>query len=252
MGRKRPNVLTIAGFDPSAGAGVLADAKTFEILKCYGFSVITANTVQTEDRFERCYWVSGETIIEQLSIILETYHISVVKIGIIEDWQILHEVIDLVLSKNSDAKIIVDPILKASTGYDFHPKEQKEIWERLLPKVFLVTPNYNEIQELYPEISVDEASKYIATKTNVYLKGGHRTDFPGKDQLYTKEGKEFVLNPKKGEVFEKHGSGCVLSSAIAAHLALNFPLLKSCFRAKRYTEKVLRSNQTLLGYHGIP
>ena len=89
----------------------------------------------------------------------------------------------------------------------------------------------------------------MSATTNVFLKGGHNEEALGSDILYTTTGKVFHLNPKKGDFFEKHGSGCILSSAIAGYLALGFPLLKACYRAKRYTEKVLQSNKSLLGYH---
>ena len=80
-------------------------------------------------------------------------------------------------------------------------------------------------------------------------KGGHHPDALGRDMLYHKNDTHFQLNPKGTVFFEKHGSGCILSAAIAGYLALGFPILKACYRAKRYTEHRLRSNKTLLAYH---
>ena len=93
-----------------------------------------------------------------------------------------------------------------------------------------------------------EIAKRISEKTNVYLKGGHSKEL-GKDFLFTAKGQQYALNPKEGKFTEKHGSGCVLSTSIACFVAREFPLLKSCYKAKRNIEKALSSNSTKLAYH---
>ena len=247
--KKRTYILTIAGLDPSGGAGLTADIKTFENLKCYGVSVCTATTIQNDVEFKDCYWTSIFTIKEQIKILFDRFNIDVVKIGIVENWKILLEIIDYVLSFNPTAKIVLDPVLKASSGYTFHKDFTEADFEEVLSKIYLLTPNYSEIQSLYPNKSVEETLSHIQSKTNVFLKGGHNSERLAVDYLYSKGGKEFSFNPKKGKYHEKHGSGCVLSSAIASYIALKYPLLKSCFKGKRYVEKVLSSNKTFLGYH---
>jgi len=140
----------------------------------------------------------------------------------------------------------------SSSGFNFNTKtENEDKFEQVLEKIFLITPNYNEIDQLFADKSIVETIDYIQSKTNLLLKGGHRKTQIGKDQLFVKSGENFTMNPKMKNISEKHGSGCVLSSAITAYLALGFSLLKSCYRAKRYTEKVLSSNESLLGYHRI-
>ena len=255
--RKRPYVLTIAGFDPSSGAGLTADIKAFEALKCYGLAVCTANTVQNDIKFESCYWTDIEIVKNQIELVFNRFSIDFVKIGIVENWVVLEEIVDFLIAKNPTIKIIVDPVLKSSSDYDFHrplknQSNQNEIlFDRILNKIYLLTPNYNEIKELYSAKSIEETIKHISEKTNLLLKGGHAEKAVGKDTLFTKEEMEFSLNPKMKNISEKHGSGCVLSAAITAQLAVGFSLLKACYRAKRYTEKVLSSNTTLLGYHNI-
>jgi len=255
--RKRPKILTIAGFDPSSGAGLTADIKTFEALKCYGFGVCTANTVQNDIEFKECQWMDISVVKSQIALLFAQFSIDFVKIGIVENWEILNEIIDFLLVQNPTVKIIVDPVLKSSSDYSFHDLKSyrndqnpspDERFDEILSKIYLLTPNYNEIQELYGDKNVDETVTYISEKTNLFLKGGHLETAIGKDQLFTKE---FTLNPKGKKSSEKHGSGCVLSSAITAQLALGFSLLKASYRGKRYTEKVLSSNTTLLGYHRI-
>ena len=258
--KKHPKTLTIAGLDPSSGAGLTADIKTFEALKCYGLAVCTANTIQNDVEFDSCYWVDVSVIKNQIALLFKQFSINFVKIGIIENWHVLNEIIDFLLIQNPTIKIVVDPVLKSSSEYNFH-EELKNInnqnssslglFDAILNKIYLLTPNYNEIQELYSTKNIEETIKHISERTNMLLKGGHLETAVGKDMLFTQEGKNFSLNPKMKNTSEKHGSGCVLSSAITAQLALGFNLLKSCYRAKRYTEKVLNSNTTLLGYHRI-
>ena len=246
--KKRPIVLTIAGFDPSNGAGLTADVKTFETLKCYGLSVCTANTVQDDVVFKTCHWTPVEVISDQIEVMFKRFQIKYVKIGIVENWLTLSVLVGKLLCLNPNVKIVLDPVLKSSSDFDFHPSDKKSL-DVILSKIYLLTPNYTEIEELYPENSIEETIAFISSKTNLFLKGGHNEKAIGKDELFTFEGKQFTLNPKLKNCSDKHGSGCVLSSAITSYLALGFPLLKACYRGKIYTEKFLSSNKSLLGFH---
>jgi hydroxymethylpyrimidine/phosphomethylpyrimidine kinase len=137
----RPYVLTIAGFDPSGGAGVLADCKTFEQHGVYGFGVCTAWTVQTDDSFLQLHWLTAEQIIEQLQPLLKKFVVSACKIGIIHSPETLIEVIRLLKEHNPAIHIVWDPVLKASAGYDFHAVKSFHSLEAILASVSLVTPN---------------------------------------------------------------------------------------------------------------
>ena len=246
--KKRPKILTIAGFDPSNGAGLTADVKTFEVLKCYGFSVCTANTIQNDIDFKDCQWVSSKIILEQIEILFTRFEINYVKVGIVESWEVLLLLIDKLLALNPKVKIVLDPILKSSSDFHFH-SSNNEVLDKVLSKIFLITPNYKEIEGLYADKSIEDTISYISFKTNLFLKGGHNETALGRDELFTLKGKQFSLQPKLKNCSEKHGSGCVLSSAITSYLSLGFPLLKACYRGKRYTEKFLSSNNSLLGFH---
>lgn len=238
--------MSIAGFDPSCGAGLVADCKTFEALKCQGLSVCTANTIQTDNAFFECIWTDVEIIKKQIKVLFERFKIDVVKIGIIENWETMSQIINLILSINTEAIIVVDPVLSASSSFNFQTDFNKNIFDSILEKIYVLTPNYNEIQQLYPELTIEKTIKHISGKTNLLLKGGHNETEKGKDYLHTQKGEIHPLNPKYN-TYPKHGSGCVLSSALAANISLGFPLLKSTFRAKRFTEKYLGSNKQLLG-----
>tara|TARA_R110002072_G_scaffold114541_8_gene244624 strand:- start:423 stop:1175 length:753 start_codon:yes stop_codon:yes gene_type:complete len=248
---KRPYLLSIAGLDPSGGAGLLADVKTFESLKCYGLAVNTANTIQNDIEIESCEWLSIEQIKSQIDILFHRFPIEYVKIGIVENWESLDKIIQHLFKKNENLKIILDPVLKSSSNFEFHPPKTEQL-ENILSKLFLICPNLNELKSLYPGINEKEACQRVSMFCHLYLKGGHRQKHIGKDELFTKDNSYFPLNPKKNMDFtEKHGSGCVFSSALSSYLALGFPLLKACFRAKRYTEKFLSSNPSFLGYHKL-
>lgn len=246
--KNRPYILTIAGFDPSGGAGLLADVKTMEQIQCYGLAVCSANTIQNDIRLENCLWTSLNTMKHQIDLLFERFHIDLVKIGIIENWDILHQVLDYLIQKNEQIKIVLDPVLKSSSDYLFHQSDA-ELLDRILDKIYLVTPNLPEIETLRTDFNVEQTIEYIHSKTNLLLKGGHSQHNRGYDQLYT-NGSCKTLSPLETYLTEKHGSGCILSSAITSYLALGHTLEDACLKGKRYTEKVLGSNQTLLGYHG--
>lgn len=244
--KKRVNILSIAGFDPSGGAGLLADVKTFELHKCYGMAVQTANTVQTANSFNAVNWIADELVNDQLDTLLNEYAFAGVKIGLVASFDFLVGLIDRVREKNPKAVIVWDPVLSASAGFDFH-KDTTAI-NRVLTRVDWITPNWKEMQVLGKTDNALEAAIQMSNSLNVYLKGGHNPESLGKDYwLYKGEMKAF--NPKKGKYSEKHGSGCVFSSALAANLAKGFPPQKAVLKSKRYIEELLGSAPAKLGYH---
>lgn len=251
MSTNRPFVLTIAGFDPSGGAGVLADAKTFEQHRVSGFAINTGNTIQTENEFFEMQWTDLTFVLKSVEKLFQHYSIKAVKIGIIPSLDYLKEIVLLVKKLSPKTKIIWDTVLKSSTEFDFINIKNQAVLIEILKEIDLITPNYNEILQLSSEeinaetIAVD-LSKYCA----VLLKGGHNPDEIGVDYLYL-ENDFFRLTPNNTLIFEKHGSGCVLSSAITANIALEQDLKTACSNAKKYIETYLQSNQTKLGYHYV-
>ena len=242
--KKRPLVLSIAGFDPTGGAGILADVKTFEQNKVLGMSVMTANTIQTEANFVSVDWIDEGIVLKQIELLLNNYSFAAVKIGLIPSLSFLLKI--TALPQLHQTKIIWDPILSASSGFDF--KHDLALLEEVLEKVHLITPNWNEVQVLAKTSDATDGAKKLSTFTNVFLKGGHSDDL-GKDYLFTKKGKVYPFNKMSNIATEKHGSGCILSSSLTAHIALKFPIIKACLRSKKYTSMVLESNKGLLGYH---
>lgn len=249
MSNNRPFVLSIAGFDPSGGAGVLADVKTFEQHHVYGLAIVTGNTIQTEDTFVKMEWIAIDFVLESIAILFNKYDIKAVKIGIVPSLEYLEQIVFQIKKFSKNTKIIWDTVLKSSTNFDFMNLENHTKLAIILRKIDLITPNYNEILQLTTKgINAETTAVLLSKKCDVLLKGGHNIEELGVDYLFIKN--EFIkLKPSTILTNEKHGSGCVLSSAITANLALGFDTTNSCQKAKIYIEKLLHSNNTLLGYH---
>lgn len=245
---KRKYVLTVAGFDPSNGAGLTADIKTFEQHKVYGLSICTAITLQTENEFFDVRWEKINDVIYALEVLLKKYDVSVIKTGIVPSFDFLNKIVSYLNKNYPEIKIIVDPIFKSSTGFDFYKDINKEQFFELLKKCFLITPNTDEVISLGNITNAQEAAKEISNYCNVLLKGGHNIENLGIDYLFY-QNKIVEFKPENNKVFPKHGSGCILSAAIAANLTLGLDLETACKKGKSYTEKSLQSNSSLLAYH---
>jgi len=251
MSTNRPFVLTIAGFDPSAGAGVLADIKTFEQYQVYGFAINTASTIQTENEFFEIEWTNLEFVLKSTEKLLHNYRIKAVKIGIIPSLQYLKEIVFTIKKLSPNTKIVWDTVLKSSTDFEFLNVENQETLIQILDKINLITPNYKEILQLSSEgIKAETTAIFLSKYCPVLLKGGHNPNEIGIDYLFA-ENEVHQFLPKNTECFEKHGSGCVLSSAIAANIALEYNLKTACEKAKIYIENYLLSNPTKLGFHYV-
>jgi len=249
MPKNRPFVLTIAGFDPSGGAGVLADIKTFEQHKVYGFAINTGNTIQTENAFYEMQWTDIHFVLNSLEKLFGNYAIKAVKIGIVPSLSYLKEIIFAVKRLSPETKVVWDTVLKSSTEFDFLMIKNRTELDEILKEIDLITPNYNEIKKLFPAFNPLSKSPPSGIRA-LLLKGGHNPNKVGIDYLYTSNGTHKYL-PKTDNCYEKHGSGCVLSSAITANLALGQNLETACKNAKKYTENYLLSNPTKLGFHHV-
>ncbi|MHC0443804.1 hydroxymethylpyrimidine/phosphomethylpyrimidine kinase [Flavobacterium sp. 3-218] len=246
MSANRPFVLTIAGLDPSSGAGILADIKTFEQHKVTGFAISTANTIQTENQFYEIQWTDLSFVIRSIETMFLNYKISVVKIGIVSSLNDLNQIVSTVKKLSPLTKIVWDPVLKSTTKFEFMTIEDRLDLKKILSKIDLITPNYHEAEILFP----DFISKENEFSSSILLKGGHNEKALGIDRLFLKN-EVLELLPSDKKCFEKHGSGCVLSSAIASNLALEQTLTEACKNAKIYIENYLTSTSTLIGYHYV-
>ncbi|AOW09121.1 hydroxymethylpyrimidine/phosphomethylpyrimidine kinase [Flavobacterium gilvum] len=249
MSKNRPFVLTIAGFDPSAGAGVLADIKTFEQHRVQGFAINTGNTIQTENEFFEMQWTDVNFVLKSIAVLLKNYNIEAIKIGIVPSLDYLKEIVFAIKKKSSNTKIIWDTVLKSSTEFNFLDIKNQKLLNEILTKIDLITPNYNEMQKIFPGFNLN--SNIIPSEVRgLLLKGGHNPNEIGVDYLHTPNN-TYKLVPTNKDCYEKHGSGCVLSAAITANIALGHELKTACQKAKTYTENYLLSNPTKLGFHYV-
>jgi hydroxymethylpyrimidine/phosphomethylpyrimidine kinase len=243
--QERPYVISIAGFDPSGGAGLLSDSKTFEQSKVMGLGVCTALTLQTASQCISLEWRPVDEVTEAIQILMENYPVSAVKIGIVKDAGFLSKIVETVQKSNSEVKIVWDPVLKSTSEFTFFDLETLHQLKSTVNKLSLITPNYNEYSVLKENLLLPDTNQ-----CSLLIKGGHREDHLGTDIL-VENGKEILLAPTESSAnyFPKHGSGCVLSSAITAELAKGENRETACRNGKLYIEKFLKSNASLLGTH---
>jgi len=244
--KKRPTILTIAGFDPSSGAGLTADLKTFESLRVYGMAVQTANTIQTDSTFLAVNWVDESIVFSQLETLLKEYQFDAVKVGLIPSFSFLKQALKRIRTSQPNVLVVWDPILATSTNFDFEHKNEQLI--EALELVDWVTPNWNEIKRLSKNENALEGAKYLSQFAKIYLKGGHNEVNIGKDYLVD-QNQLLAFNAKAGTYYEKHGSGCVFSAALTAHLVQGYTPQKAVLKSKRLIEHFLKSNSSKLGYH---
>ncbi len=250
MPYNRPIVLSIAGFDPCAGAGVLADVKAFEQHKCLGMAIKTAVTNQVEDEFFSVNWFSSDEIIRTIKTLTNKYKIDFVKIGIVENLHTLDAIVHFLKEQNKNITIVWDTVLSASSGFQFLETFDKTKLQEILKRIFIITPNTFEAKQLSGMEDEVKAAKFLANYCHVLLKGGHSHLEKGVDLLFHNDQ---ITKIQSGatvkELPPKHGSGCILSSAIACNLALGKDLETACIQSKHYIETILNSNSNLLAYH---
>lgn len=246
MSKNRPYVMSVSGHDPSGGAGLLADIKTFEMHKVQGLGVCSAITYQNENDFAGIDWIDEEKITKQIDALFKLYIPKVLKIGIVESLTVLENLIDWIKNRIHEIQVVWDPVIKASAGFNFHHDLDKERFFSILNKIDLLTPNLPEFEILFGITNVNEISE--KTTSAVLLKGGHSDDQMAVDQLVF-ENQLYQFEHRRKEGFSKHGTGCILSSAIAANLALGQSIPEACMNAKEYIQPILISNSTRLAYH---
>jgi len=250
MESSRSRVLVVAGFDQSGGAGILADIKTLEAHGVYGYAVCTGMTFQNERTISRVHWYDDRDIFEQIDLCFATGSFDWVKMGIGRSIGMLSSIIGHLKQHNAAIRIVLDPVIRASSGKDFWEGTDRAGFDALAHQCWLVTPNWDEIGWLYPGEDIPEVSRRLSGNCHLYLKGGHHPEERGRDYLWS-DGVLQVLEPtvEVSGVYPKHGSGCVLSSSLAANLCLGYTLPVAATRSKRYIEQFLTSNKTNLGWH---
>lgn len=239
------NVLTIAGSDSCGGAGIQADLKTFSANGVYGMSVITAVTAQNTQGVFAVQDINESIIKSQIDAIFTDIEVDAVKIGMVSKITTI-EAIAQKLQQYKAKNVVLDPVMISKSGYALlNPEAKSALIKKLIPQAFLITPNIPEACEILKEINAEKISiktiedmKSAAKEIyklgckNVLLKGGHM-EGDAVDVLY--DGKDITcLFSKRIQTKNTHGTGCTLSSAIAANLALEYKINDAVKRAKEY------------------
>lgn len=229
-------ILSIAGFDPSGGAGILSDIKTFHALGEYGTAVITALTAQNVKRVEGILPVDVDFIEKQINTVLEEERITHAKIGMLYSPEIIKSVADMVAEYK--LKVVVDPVLIAGSGGLLYREDVvKSLRKELLPQAQLTTPNIYEAQvlsrvQINDEKDAIEAANKIGELCNVVVTGGH---LDGNDVLY--DGSIKIIEGELIESENVHGSGCSYSSACTVYLSRNYSIEETVRKAGIFTKK---------------
>ena len=250
MNHTYTTVLTIAGSDSSGGAGIQADLKTFAALKCYGLSVITAVTAQNTTGVNTIYPLDKTCITEQFRSISEDISINAVKIGMLGSAAAVRTVSELLRELKGNPPVILDTVLASTGGISLLPPDAIPILkEELFPLTSLITPNLPESALLtgmkFPPVTKDEieacAAKLLETGTaSVLIKGGHGEGEVCRDCLLY-NGRFFWYSSAKIITGNTHGTGCTLSSAIAAYMARGETTDKAVAKAKTYIDEALQA-----------
>lgn len=245
----KPNVLTIAGSDPTGGAGIQADLRTFDYFGVHGLSAVTAVTAQNSTGVKACWPVTPCAVSDQISTLSEDFVFGAIKIGMLANVSILSSVISVVRRivevSPCEVPLILDPVLLSSSGYPLlEPSAVSLMKDELFPLVTYLTPNLPEARTLIPSHSQSSSDPHDLCRMltdlgvkNVILKGGHGSGDISEDILY--DGKEFMtFASRRLKNVEVHGSGCLLSSALAANLALGRNPKDAMDASKNYINEI--------------
>ena len=250
-----PVALTIAGSDPSGGAGLQADLKTFHQFGAYGEAVVTLITVQNTRGVTRVQTLSPELVSEQIQAVLEDIPPLAAKTGALGSREVVEAVAKL--AAHFQFPLVVDPVLISKHGTKLLDEDAVRVLAtELLPKAFLITPNLEEAEVLTGQriLNVNDmrhAASALATLggRNVLVKGGH-LEGDAVDVLRLEDGTFRHYTAPRLRTHHTHGSGCTLSAAIAAELARGTELEEAVARAKQFITEAIRSAPRLGGGAG--
>ena len=257
-GKTYRRTLTIAGSDCSGGAGIQADLKTFAANGCYGMSVITALTAQNTQGVTGIHPVPVDFVARQLDAVLADVGADAVKIGMLYSPELI-ETVARKLREYRISRIVLDPVMVAQSGDKLLRDDAVEALKtHLIPMAEIVTPNLPEAEVLLGrKISALDEMPGAATDLaqlgcrNVLVKGGHLEGEASDDCLYLATEKRLVHLPgARIETRNNHGTGCTLSSAIAAFLARDFEMEEAVRRAKAYVAATIQTGAAYRIGHG--
>ena len=254
--KKQPVCLSIAGLDPSGGAGIIADIKAFRAFGCFGTAAVTSITFQNTQGVFGAVHQTAESVRGQVQPVLDDMPVAAVKTGMLPTGEVISETARMI-AENNLKNIVVDPVVRSTSGFDLiDDRALRSLIDGLFPLSDLVTPNIPEAERIAgiairTESDVADAAAMMRAMgaTSVLIKGGHFGEERGvgriaRDFLFIGE----TLHCLDGEYFETtatHGTGCTLAAAIAANLAIGNDLAEAVLIAKRFVAEAIRTAPNL-------
>jgi hydroxymethylpyrimidine/phosphomethylpyrimidine kinase len=247
-----PRVLSIAGSDSGGGAGIQADLKTFAALGCFGMTAITALTAQNTCGVRAIHPVPPDMLRAQIDAVLEDIGADAVKVGMLHSPEIVRTVAQAI-DRHQLQRVVFDPVMVATSGAKLidDPAIAVLVTE-LFPRAALITPNLDEATLLVgrPLTSAQDmaqaAAELVARGARaVLLKGGHLTGDKVIDVLLEASGEPIWMAAPRIDTANTHGTGCTLSSAIAAHLALGATLTQAVQQARDFVRQALQAGASV-------
>ena len=243
-----PRVLAIAGSDSGGGAGIQADLKTFAALGCYGMTAITALTAQNTQGVRSIHAVPSNILTDQIDAVAEDIGVDAVKIGMLHSAETVRTVA-AALRRHGLATVVLDPEMIATSGAVLIDQEAIAVLVyELFPLATLVTPNLDEAALLVGQPLASEADMEMAARrllemgaNAVLVKGGHLAGEQVGDLLLERGGAPHWMRAARIATPNTHGTGCTLSSAIAAQLALGTPLVPAVEAARTFIRGALEA-----------
>jgi hydroxymethylpyrimidine/phosphomethylpyrimidine kinase len=261
MAEKPPVVLTIAGFDPSSGAGVTADIKTIAAHGCYGVACITALTVQSTAGVRRVEALEPGLVYETLEELAADIPIAAVHIGMLGTGRVVKAVVEFLGRRWGKAgrpdrlpNVVLDPILRSSSGADLlDAAGTRLLIEKLIPLADVITPNVEEAAVLtglkvtdLEEMRVAAAKLHQMGSMAVVITGGHLEKATDLLSFTTKSGvEEEVFKAERQRSNSTHGTGCAFATAMACHLALDRGLAEAALLAKTFVTAAIAAGHPL-------
>lgn len=250
MSALTPIALTIAGSDCSAGAGIQADLKTMAALRVHALTALTCVVAETPRVVNDIHPVPPVILQEQVALMLKSYPIAAIKTGML--YSKAHIVAVSELLQKKDIPLVIDPVMIASTGDPLLEENAIDaLLKRLLPLATILTPNLPEAGVILgrPVLTADEqesAAHDIANKYHCacYLKGGHLEENDSHRDILAVDGKLHFFEKPHLDLPSTHGTGCTLSAALTAALALGKPMVEAAKIAHEYTHQALKNSYT--------
>lgn len=244
-----PVALSIAGSDCSSGAGAQADLKTFSAHGVYGLTALTCVVAEVPGKVTRIDPIDPEMLAEQVRLLMHSFPVAVMKIGMVPSREHVKAICSVLDASSAEHRpqIVVDPVMVATSGDRLVDEAAIDsLQEQLFPRASILTPNMGEASVLLREgvrtaDDLEPAARALSEKfaVSVLVKGGHLTEGLARDCLVTKTGVAHWFDAEFVQHRNTHGTGCTLSSAIAAQLANGQPIELAVGNAKRYVHQAI-------------